>query len=241
MAPLILYVSPGACSLFNHILLRESKLDFSLVVLDITKTNGFPETHAHLNPKKRVPILILEDGKTTITETVAIASYIDRRAPEAGLFGKSDLEAVRCYEWFNWLSGTVHERGFGALFLPKMWTADEAAWDGVRVTAREWVQSCFAQIEERLQASSSGYSVGDEFTAADVFLYVEYRWGNLLGMDMEALYPALTKLVGRVVERESVREAARIEGIPLILDDRGGDKERNYGKVDDSQKTEEAS
>ncbi|KAG8631525.1 hypothetical protein KVT40_000665 [Elsinoe batatas] len=228
MAPLTLYVSPGTCSLFVHILFRESKLPFELEIVDITKTYGFPDTLKHLNPKKRFPLLVLEDGKTVLTETVGIASYIDRRAPEAQIFGKSALDVGRCFEWFNWLSGTVHERGFGALFMPFCYTDDEAAQNGVRIKSRKWIRECFGMIEERLK-DGKGFSVGDGFTAADVFLYVEYRWGYLIGIDMKKEYPAYTKLVDQVVERESVKEAVKVEGIEMIIDNRSTEWIRSLG------------
>jgi glutathione S-transferase len=107
-----LWASPGTCSLLPHILLYEIHADFELVVVDIVKEGGFPEKYKKLNPKRRLPILVFDDG-TIITETVAISTRISQMAPDHRLLGANDLEVVRSYEWFNWLSGTFHERGFG--------------------------------------------------------------------------------------------------------------------------------
>ena len=118
MVKLRLWVSPGACSLAPHAALEESGLEFELMVVDITKPPyGFPEKYQHINPKKRIPILEYDDQ--IITETTAIMTATSQLAPEKHLFGKSNLEVVRTYEWLNWLSGTVHERGLGALFSPQ--------------------------------------------------------------------------------------------------------------------------
>lgn len=210
-----LWISPGTCSLLPHILLREAGLSFELVTVDITKER-FPEEHRQVNPKMRVPVLMLDDG-ATITETVAISTWISQQAPEKGIFGKTNLDIVRSYEWLNWLSGTVHERGLGGLFSPSWFAADESAYEAVQTKSREWVEKCFADIEAQLVRP---HAVGDDFTVVDCFLYVFYRWGHLLSLDMESLYPRWAALALNVAKRDSVKEAVRIEGIPLIKDDR---------------------
>ena len=219
-----LFISPATCSLLPHILLREINADFELVVVDIISEGGFPEKYKKINPKQRVPILISSDDGTTaattttiITETVAIATRISQMAPEHHLFGASDLDAVRCYEWLNWLSGTVHERGFGGYFSPNRIADDEVAYTSVRRQSRAWIEKCYADIEERL---SRTHAVGDAFTAVDAFLYVIYRWGHLLKLDMKTRYPKYTALVLEVTKRPSVLKAVEKEGIPLIEDNR---------------------
>ena len=212
-----LWVSPGTSSLLPHILLNEIHADFELFVVDIVKELGFPEKYKTINPKKRLPILILEDG-TVVTETVAISTKISQLAPDRHLLGAIDLDVVRSYEWFNWLSGTFHERGFGAYFAPNNFADDQCAFEAVRRKAREWIEQCYADVEERL--TGKVYAVGDAFTAVDVFLYVIYRWGHMLRLDMKGRFPNYTKLVLEVTQRDSVLKAVEREGIPLIEDNR---------------------
>ncbi|EME76920.1 uncharacterized protein MYCFIDRAFT_7829, partial [Pseudocercospora fijiensis CIRAD86] len=167
MSKLRLWLSPGACSLAPHVLLQASGLAFEILVIDITK-GGFPEKYRAINPKKRIPILEF-DGQV-LTETTAIMTLTSRLAPEKHLFGKTDWDVARTYEWLNWLSGTVHERGLGALFSPEWYSDDQSAHDGIRKKSREWVEVCFGLIEERLQGVGGEHAVKDVFTAADVFL-----------------------------------------------------------------------
>lgn len=218
-----LWIAPSTCSLLPHILIREAGIDFSLFKVDIISNYGFPEEYTKINPKKRVPILEIGDGEV-VTETVAISTWISQQAPEKKLFGTTDLHTVRVYEWFNWLSGTVHERGFGCYFRPSGVVEDEAAFDGARRLAAAWIERCFGEIEDRLEGE---HAVDDVFTAADIFLYVIYRWANMLGWHLQALYPKYTRLVEKVSQREAVLAAIKEEGIPLIKDNRGGDWSRD--------------
>ncbi|KAL8746618.1 MAG: hypothetical protein Q9190_001397, partial [Brigantiaea leucoxantha] len=185
-------------------------------VVDIVKEMGFPEKYKKVNPKKRLPILILDDG-TIITETVAISTKISQMAPDHHLLGANDLEVVRSYEWFNWLSGTFHERGFGCFFGPHLVADDEIAFEPIRRKSRVWIERCYAEAEERL---TGVHAVGDAFTAVDAFLYVIYRWGHMLRLDMKGAYPKYTNLVLEVTKRASVLKAVEKEGIPLIEDNR---------------------
>ena len=221
-----LWVSPGACSLLPHILLHEIHADFELVVVDIVKEVGFPERYKKLNPKQRLPILI-QDDDIIITETVAISTRISQMAPDHHLLGVNDLEVVRSYEWFNWLSGTFHERGFGSFFSPNRIADDEIAFEPIRRKSLEWIKQCYADVEERL---TGVHAVGDAFTAVDVFLYVIYRWGHLLKLDMKGTYPKYTNLVLEITKRASVLKAVEKEEIPLIEDDRANSADTQGSK-----------
>ena len=60
--------------------------------------------------------------------------------------------------------------------------------------------------------------MGEGFTAADVYLFVLYRWGNAFGFEMEENYPKYTSLVKLVLERESVEGAMAEEGLEGLVD-----------------------
>ena len=80
-------------------------------------------------------------------------------------------------------------------------------------------------IEDRLADLKTEYASGETFTVADIFLWVMYRWGYLLKIDMEKQYPSWTKIVAKVIERQAVKAAVEKEGIPVIQDDRAPPEE----------------
>lgn len=223
-----LWISPGSCSIVPHILLNEANLPYELVVIDLVKENGFPDRYAHANWKKVVPILEVrnsddaEEPALTITELPAICTYLHQLRPSAHLMGATDLDLVRALEWFNWLTGVVHQRGFGGLFNPRMFAGDdERAWPPVQATARAHIAKCFGDIEAQLRPGPA-FAVGGGFTAVDAFLYAMWRWVHMLDdMDL-APYAKFRDLVeGVVIKREAVVATVEKEGIPLVDDDRG--------------------
>ncbi|MGI6853101.1 glutathione S-transferase N-terminal domain-containing protein [Mesorhizobium sp. 1B3] len=208
MPELRLWFSPGACSLAPHILLHEIGAAFEAVKTSIPEGAHLTEEFTRLNPKNRVPVLML-DGEV-ITELPAIATAISNLAPDKCLMGRTDLDRVRAYEWMNWLSGTVHGQGFGGLWRPQRFSDDPAVFENIRTKARRTIADCFETIDRRL---SSTYSTGQNFTAVDAFLLVFYRWGNGIGIDVATAFPRYASFAEPLLQRPSVAAAIAAEGI----------------------------
>ncbi len=207
------FFAPGACSLGPHILLRETGVPFEAIANVVTQDKvEFTEELSRINPKKRVPVISI-DGET-ITETPAVATAIAGLAPDMSLIGRTPLDTLRVYEWMNWLSGTLHGQGFGGLFRPERYSDDPAALDGIRAKALKHIKGCFDTIEGQL---SGTYAVGDALTMVDPYLFVFYRWGNVVGFQMKEKYPSYTALISNLVQRPAVKEALEVENIPSTL------------------------
>src|SRR5438128_741315 len=54
--------------------------------------------YAAINPLKRVPALVLDDG-TVITESIAICRYFEALKPDPPMFGRGALEVARIEMW----------------------------------------------------------------------------------------------------------------------------------------------
>jgi len=95
-----LFISPGSCATAAYALFIEFGLPFSTKAINFFK--GFPTDALHLNPKGRVPILHI-NGEI-ITEMSAITMAIAQLVPDRKFLGDTNMEAIRCYEWFSFLS-----------------------------------------------------------------------------------------------------------------------------------------
>ena len=210
MARIKLWYSPGACSLAPHVLLHELGVPFEAVAISVRNGATQTEEFARINPKRRVPVLML-DGEV-ITEVPAIATAIADLVPERQLLGKTPLARARAYEWMAWLSGTLHGQGFGALWRPERFVEDPALFPALQQRARRTIEDCFATIEGRLAEPREG------FGAVDPYLLVFSLWGNGLGIPMSDRHPHYTAFARRLVERPSVIATLRAEGIPPLND-----------------------
>ncbi len=113
-----LYYAPGACSLSQHINLREAGLEFDLVNVDLRakRTEG-DRDFLQINPKGQVPTLERDDGQI-LTENSVIAEYIADLAPQSGLIPPAGtIERYRVMEWLSFVGSELHKT-FGPLFRP---------------------------------------------------------------------------------------------------------------------------
>lgn len=198
-----LYFSPGACSLSPHIALREAGLAFDLVRVDLrTKRMQDGSDFREVNPKGYVPALELDDGQL-LTEGLAIVQYIADQKPESKLAPQAGtLERYRLQEWLSFIATELH-KNFSPLFDP---TSPEAT----REASKSRLASRFDLVEKQLEKSP--YLLGDDFTAADAYLFTVLRWPQYLGIDM-AKWPALQGFVERVSTRPAVQAALQAEGV----------------------------
>jgi glutathione S-transferase len=207
-----LYYSTGACSLAPHILLEETgePYEAELVSINAGKTRS-PEYLA-INPKGRVPALVTREGEI-LTEVPAIAWYIAAGAATIKLLPQGGLPLARCFEWFNWLSGTVHTSAFGAYWRAHRFLEDEKLYPPLQQKGRKNILEHFAYIESKLKGRS--WAVGQAYTAVDAYLGVFYRWGGRIGLDMRADYPGWTAHAERLMERPAVQRSLKQEGVTL--------------------------
>ena len=78
---LALYYAPNTCALAPYVTLTEAGADFEARPLNFRKRQNFSPEYLKLNPKHKVPALVV-DGKI-LTENVAIHQWVHRTFPAA--------------------------------------------------------------------------------------------------------------------------------------------------------------
>ena len=118
-----LYLSPGACSLADHIALHEAGVDFDRVKVDLkAKRTEDGRDYNEINPKGSVPAIELDDGQV-LTENIAILHWVAELAPELGLPGP--MGHFRLLETLAFISTEIH-KSFKPFFKPNATEADNA-------------------------------------------------------------------------------------------------------------------
>jgi len=196
-----LYYSPGACSQAVHIVLRELGLPFEAVAVDLaTKRSASGEDLYQINPKGRVPALVLDDG-TVLTECTAVLQFLAQRTSPPRLApAPGSIPHYRLLEWLSFLGSEVHQN-FLPLFAPAEAVVNQEA-------ARNAIVRRFDYIDREL--TGRDYLLGDAFTVADAYLYVLVGWARYVGLDL-ARWPALTATHARIGARAAVEAAERAE------------------------------
>jgi glutathione S-transferase len=200
-----LFYSPGACSIVPHIALEEAGVEFEPVKVVLAEGQHLTPEYLAINPHARVPALGTERG--VISENVAILNYIADEFGAPGSVPRGDAYATaRCNQLLGWSASTVHI-SFAQVWRANRFTRDESAHPAIIRGGRENLEQQFAEFN---QLSGEGWLAGDEFSGADSYALIFFRWGKRIGVDMGrfADWAALNErtlaraAVQRVLERE---------------------------------------
>jgi glutathione S-transferase len=82
----------------TRIFLAEKGIKLPLEQIDLGSLQQMSADYARINPLKRVPALVLDDG-TVITESIAICRYFEALQPDPPLFGRGALGTARIEMW----------------------------------------------------------------------------------------------------------------------------------------------
>jgi glutathione S-transferase len=81
-----------------RIFLAEKGIDVPIEPVDIATQQHRTDAFAAINPMRRLPALVLDDG-TVIAESVAICRYFEALQPDPPLFGRGALEIAQVEMW----------------------------------------------------------------------------------------------------------------------------------------------
>jgi glutathione S-transferase len=196
-----LYYSPGACSQAPHILLHEIGLAHDAARVDLkSKMVEDGRSYLQINPKGSVPALELDSGDV-LTENAVVLQYLGDRAASDVLPPLGDFRRYRVLEWVNFITTELH-KSFAPLFKP-------TAGDETKTFFRELIAQRFDYVEDKL--GTSPFVMGDDLSIADPYLFVITSWADkMIGLTN---WPRLTAFRTRMLERPSVRDVLRFEGL----------------------------
>ena len=201
-----LFIFPGACSFAAHVVIHELQLPISVEPVTLGDPNA---PYRQINPTGRVPALLLDD-QTLLTENTAILPYLADLKPGTPLFAPAgSVEGAQIQGWLGYVATEVHVGAFRPINRPERYSADEAAFPGIRQRALEQLANALKPIEARL--AQSDYLVGNRLTLADIYLGVFLGWSARVGVLGD--FPALQAALGRFRARESVVQTASAEGL----------------------------
>ncbi|MGH6675543.1 MAG: glutathione S-transferase family protein, partial [Xanthobacteraceae bacterium] len=103
---IVLYYAPNTCALAPYITLTEANADFTVRPLNFGKEEHRSPDYLKLNPKHKVPLLIV-DGQT-LSESVAIQTWIARQFPQARLLPTDSWQQLKATALMSWVSSGIH-------------------------------------------------------------------------------------------------------------------------------------
>ena len=198
-----LFYTPGACSLSPHIVAEEAGIKLQLEKVDLqSKTIAGGKDFAAISPKGYVPALQLDNGEI-LTEGPAIVQYLADQKPASKIApAPGTMDRYRLQEMLTYINSEIH-KSYAPLFNPAISSAareEKVAYLGKR----------YQLPEQRLE--NHEYLVGENFTAADAYLFTVTTWADHLKVDLSK-FPNVQAFQKRTAARPAVQSAMRAEGL----------------------------
>jgi glutathione S-transferase len=151
----------------TRIFLAEKGITLPLEQVDLGAMAQKSPAYAAINPLKRVPALVLDDG-TVITESIAICRYFEALKPDPPLFGRGALELARIEMWnrrleLHLLFPVSHVFRNSHPAMKEMEVPQVPAWaEANKPRILEFIALLDSQLGDR------SFIAGDAFTVADI-------------------------------------------------------------------------
>ncbi len=188
---------------FLRMFVLEKGLELPAVPVDVFTGENRQSSFLALNPAGQTPALTLDNG-TTISESVAIAEYLEERFPTPPLVGSTAEERAETRMWWRraelniteFIHNAYHYAEGLSRFTGCIPVAPEAA-DGLKRIARDrlrWLdQMC----------GKGPFLCGSRFTAADIWLYVWLDFGQTVSQPFPGDLPFIGPWFARLDARPS--------------------------------------
>jgi glutathione S-transferase len=211
-----LYFAPGACSFVPHTLLESAGADFEPVLVKLHKGEQNEAPFRAVNPRGQVPVLV--DGDTTITQILAIVTWLDAKFPQQEFLPRDAFARARLLETLAWMNNTVHPT-FTHVFMPYKFAGTPEAQAELKTYNAKVYAGLLGEIEAMAQqAAAAGrpFLGGARFGPLDAYALTLLRWGGFAQIDPTG-FPALWAHVQKVAQLPAVARAIERERLQLNL------------------------
>ena len=201
-----LFYAPGACSIGIHVLLEEIGKPYEAERVNLQGGAQYQPAFTAINPKSKVPTLARDDG-SILTEYPAIAYWLARTNPSAGLLPDDIDQQTKALELTDYAVSTIHMQGFARLFRSSNFTPNPADEDAVKARGKEMAEKGFALLDKALEGKD--YAVGAFSIADSAIFYVEF-WTKRVGITLPRNCAAH---FDRMMGRPAVQRVMQQEGL----------------------------
>jgi glutathione S-transferase len=201
---IVLYYAPITCALAPYITLTEANAKFEVRPLNFRKgQHNLPE-YLKLNPKHKVPLLIV-DGKV-LSESVAIQIWIARNFPQAKLLPADPWQELQAISLLSWCSGGIHPF-LARINSPPRVCDFPGSEEAVRRQAEAQLFENFKIADDLLAGREFFF---DHFTAPDAHFFWCFRRATQFDLDLSGFKNCIAHFE-RMKQRASVQKLLAFE------------------------------
>ncbi|WP_293575312.1 glutathione S-transferase family protein [Phaeobacter sp.] len=194
-----LYYAPKTISVAVAIALEEAGQTYEAIGIDFAAKEQTGAAYGQINPKGRVPALVVDGG--ILTETGALLEYVADIAPQAQLRPDDPILQARMREVMFYLASTMHVNHAHKL-RGSRWASDRSSWkDMQKMVPQTMAASCEYISQYGLRGP---FVLGEQISLADPYLYVVCTWLEGDGVDLSD-FPKIAAFMTAMEQQHSVQ------------------------------------
>ncbi len=212
-----LHYYPSTASMAPHILLRELKVPFELLLVDRTQNAQKMTAYLKRNPNGLIPVLT--DGDLILYEAAAICLHLCDTHPASGLApAVGTAERAHFYKWLMWLTNTLQATLIVYFYPERLVNAgNDAGALQVKAQAELKVGVLLDQLDAELakqaQRHSQPWLLGSNYSAVDIYTLMLCRWTRNFESTPARARTHLGPYLQRLLARPAVVQAFEAEGL----------------------------
>lgn len=201
---IVLYYAPITCALATYVTLTEAKAQFETRPLNFRKGEHTAPEYLKINPKHKVPLLIV-DGKK-LTESTAIQIWIARTFPQAKLLPADPWQELQAISLMSWCASGIHPF-LARINSPQRVCDTPGSEAGVKKMAEAQLFENFKIADDLLAGREFFF---DHFTAPDAHFFWTFRRATQFELDLSP-YKNCQAHFQRMQQRPSVQAVLAFE------------------------------
>jgi len=170
--------------------LNYKEIPYQTIAVNLLNNESEAPDHLLRNPSGQVPTVELSENSPLryLSESTAILEWIEEAYPNPALLPKNPMERARCRQLCQIInSGTQPLQNLGVAQLHSSDPAEQKKWN------QFWIQNGLHNYEQLVKQSAGKYSMGDQFTWADLFLIPQCYNADRFEVALES-FPNILKI-----------------------------------------------
>jgi glutathione S-transferase len=207
-----LYYFPDNASLAPHLLLAETKVEYSLRLVDRESNAQRSEEYLKLNPAGRIPTLVHDE--LVLFESPAICIYIcELDASSKFIPPVGHTNRPLFFQWLTYLNNTLQAE-FMVWRYPDRHTTDVNGIEEIKAAQDQRLVGVLALLDAEL--GNKTFLLGADVSACDHFLFMLALWCGKISQPPTS-FVNLRRFMGAMCQRPAVQEVCEFEKIDLSL------------------------
>jgi glutathione S-transferase len=195
-----LFYTPNTISMSVAIALQEANIAHDLILVDFAKAQQTDADYLAINPKGRVPTLVIEGQP--YTETGALLELVSSLAPSKNLAPNDPMQAAKMRSVMLYLASTMHINHAHKM-RGSRWANEQSSFDDMTAKVPETMAASAQYVED--ECLTGPFVLGDVFSIADIYLFNICTW--LAGDQVKVSnYPKITAHMAMMETRPSVQK-----------------------------------